>query len=180
MLIVRSDLAPQETPEFLSVKLGPHQFWHGGKFDGGRIRTVLYCSKSLSAALSYVDMAGSRGYSAELQLIEVALDDHRQASLEEIEYYAQQDGIFDEGYTPASYFDKNLYSEESVRTLVEDLMGDEYDHAVLTDVAFGHKEEFDAYVLFPNLRPHIAKRFTVPGEWLKWDRIKTLIPEDQK
>lgn len=140
------------------VVLRADEYWHGGSFATGRPNPVLYCTKDLVSAMSYVDMCKDRGVTADLIQLRVKL--LRAAPQQIISQVAQKYDVEDDG-TPASIFDTQLHGPNNVRNLVYGLTHLGYDHAVLDDIAYGIQRELSAYVLFLNVTPKIINRFKV-------------------
>lgn len=161
MRLLQSVLADAVDPD---PTLAVDEFWHGGKIVGSRVRGVLYCSKNKMMAASYVDMAeGRMAYGNSLHLISTHVS--KPAPPAEVVEVANSFGSENEemGYTPASVFDRNLHDQFDIMQVVKELQRRGYDHAALTDVAFGVTIEDEAVVLFDGTPFHIIRTEPVSG-----------------
>lgn len=166
--------------------------WHGGNLDSSRTPVVTYFTDNKEMAESYVDMSSDRFGEGSLEERDVNI--HNPAPWEVIRDVAQ-DLDFDEdeidNYTPASIFDAELFGDEPVARLVNNLRSKGYDGAILDDIGYGVSIQAKAYIVF-NYKDNEMKRSKLMGnkkkgstlyaklediksdidDLLKWDHVK--------
>ena len=127
-------------------------FYHGGNPDREG-RQLIYFTKDLKAAESYVDMWNDRyGEGGSIHQAKVTI--RHPAPVDVVTQAAQALGIETDMYCPASMFDGALHGYAETEQLVRDLVKQGYDGAILEDIGYGVQVEFDAYIPFSRSQIH--------------------------
>ena len=126
------------------VKTAAH-LYNGGSGKPGRF--VTYYTPNKEMAESYVAMFNDR-YGRGGQLNEVDVNFAHPAPWDLIQEVADEIGLDNGEYTPASIFDEQLHGARLVSQLLAKLKGMGYDGAILDDIAYGKQIQDKAWIKF--------------------------------
>lgn len=129
--------------QLLSESANKFHVFHGGSKIHG---VVTYYTTSLEMAKSYANMHNDRFGYGDVHDFEITINNPAPERV--INTIANNIGIDNGDYTPASIFDANLHGEHEIQQLVKSLKRLGYDGAILMDIGYGVQIEGNAYIVF--------------------------------